>query len=332
MRKKRQADFTAGDYKVDDNGYLLTWDTETVGYFISQFVKERTDSETFITYLGGGSYGKAFLVEKGGDKRIYKAVKAQDVAVSEFETLKLIREAAGELIPEPYALHEASERIPIAIIEEEYIDGVNLINPLLSYYGKKKRRALADEVAAVIAGIRRKTADGYGKVGEEKSGSWTEYYKKFAEAVLSEADEGVKDGRVKKAPVTLAKEAFGRFDEIFAEPVEKACLVHGDINIANILVERKTLKLKGIIDPYGSVFGDPEYELFQLQNMWGDRFFLYETVKNTFKTSANCDLKCAFYALINEIHCALKSGTSTTMFANWLFRKQMKRLKALLKK
>lgn len=318
------------DYKTDENGYLLTWDTDTVGYFIAKFVKEQTNSEgtdAVITYLGGGSYGKAYLVERNGGKRIYKAVKTIDIAESEFRTLKLIKEAAGEYIPEPYALHEASESIPVAIIEEEFIEGVNLINPLLSFLGKKKRRALAGEVASVIAKIRQKTGDGYGKVCGEKCASWTEYYKKFAEDVLSRAEEGIKNGLVKEAPVALAKEAFKRFDEIFSEPV-KCCLVHGDINIANIMVEPKTLKLKGIIDPYGSVFGDPEYELFQLQNMWGDRYFLYETVKNTFETTANCDLKCAFYALINEIHCALKSGTSTGLFFDYLFRKQMKRLKA----
>lgn len=320
------------DYKIDENGYLQTWDTETVGYFIAKFVKEQSKSEekeAVITYLGGGSYGKAYLVEKDGGKRIYKAVKSIDIATAEFETLKLIKEAAGEFIPEPYALHEADERIPIAIIEEEYIDGVNLINPALMFYRKKKRRALAEQVASVISKIRQKTADGFGKVCGEKYSSWTEYYRKFAEDVLSRAKEGIENGLVKEAPVALAKEAFERFDEIFSEPVN-CCLVHGDINIANILVEPKTLKLKGIIDPYGSVFGDPEYELFQLQNMWGDRFFLYETVKSTFGTSANCDLKCAFYALINEIHCALKSGTSIGWFFDYLFKKQMKRLRKLL--
>lgn len=321
------------DYEIDGNGYLLTWDNGTVGFFIAEFLKEKFNSDgtdTVIAYLGGGSYGKAYLAERNGDKRIYKAVKTADIAAAEFQTLKLIKEAAGEFIPEPYALREADERIPIAIIEEEYVDGVNLINPVLSFYGKKKRRALAGQVAGVISKIRQKTAEGFGPVLGEKSASWTEYYRKFAEDVLSRAEEGIKNGLVKEAPVALAREAFGRFDEIFAEPVGESRLVHGDINIANIMVEPKTLKLKGIIDPFGSVFGDPEYELFQLRNMWGDRFFLYETVKSTFGTSEKCDLKCAFYALINEIHCALKSGTSIGPFFDYLFKKQMKRLRKLL--
>lgn len=353
---------SVGDYNVGEDGYLTSWDTATVGYFVSELARKiegnGTDNESLaentidvstpetaetvtetpdknknrlaITYLGGGSYGKAYLVKTEDGAKVYKAVKFLSLAKEEYETLKLLREAAGNVIPEVYGFYEASEEVPIAVIVEEYIEGKSLVTPRLLLKSKKKRLALAEEVAGVISKIREKTADGFGKVCGEKYGSWTEYYRAFAEKVLADAGEAVACGLVKKEPVTLAEEAFERFDEIFASPIETPVLVHGDINIANIMVDPKTLKLKGIIDPYGSVFGDPDYELFQLQNMWGDRFFLYNTAKADLPPSETRDLKCAFYALLNEIHCAIRSQTSKGLFFDYMFSKQMKRLKSLL--
>lgn len=354
---------TVGEYELDENGNLLTWDVNTVGYFVTELVKslepvsetatETADSEEKadataneekaekdkterkseypkVSYLGGGSYGKAYLVETERGKRVMKAVKIADIARSEVETLRLLRNAAGEYIPEVYAVHTVAETNPVTVIEEEYMEGKNLVNPRFMLFGKQKRIALARKISEVLAKVREITSDKFGKICGEKFDSWQEYYKKYAENVLSRADKGVEEGLVKKEPVELAKKAFERFDEIFSEPVGKACLVHGDVNIANVTVDPKTLELKAIIDPYGSVFGDPEYELFQLRNMGGDRYFLYETVKNSFVTSKNCDAKCAFYALVNEIDCALLSGTSKGVFFDYMFRTQMKRLETCL--
>lgn len=363
---------TVGEYELDENGNLLTWDVSTVGYFVTELAKslepkpetatseisetaqnadgaensasvetdkaakktQKAEKNKFpkVSYLGGGSYGKAYLVEtEDGKKRVMKAVKIADLARSEVEALRLLRDAAGEYIPEVYAVHGVTDKNPLTVIEEEFISGANLSNPRFALYGKQKRLALARKISEILAKTREITSDKFGRICGEKCDGWQEYYKKYAEGVLARADKGIEEGLVKKEPVELTKKAFERFDEIFAEPVEKARLVHGDINIANIMVDPKTLELKAIIDPYGSVFGDPEYELFQLKNIGGDRYFLYETVKNSFETSKNCDLKCAFYALVNEIDCALLSGTSKGVFFDYMFKTQMKRLETCLR-
>ncbi len=57
----------------------------------------------------------------------------------------------------------------------------------------------------------------------------------------------------------------------------QACLIHGDLNVMNIMTDKK-LHLTAIIDPLESKWADPEYELFQLRNLTGNCFKLYHEV------------------------------------------------------
>ncbi|MBO5433048.1 MAG: phosphotransferase, partial [Clostridia bacterium] len=68
----------------------------------------------------------------------------------------------------------------------------------------------------------------------------------------------------------------------YSLPEEKTnpVLIHGDLNIMNIMADPKTLELTAFIDPCGSLWSDREYDLFQLRNMWGDAYGLYETYKH----------------------------------------------------
>ena len=53
---------------------------------------------------------------------------------------------------------------------------------------------------------------------------------------------------------------------------ESAVLIHGDLNIMNIIADKKTMKLNGFIDPCNTLWADREHDLFQLLNMWGAVF------------------------------------------------------------
>ena len=98
------------------------------------------------------------------------------------------------------------------------------------------------------------------------------------------------------------REAWKKFDVIFSENVKDACLIHGDLNIANIMVGKK-YKISGFIDPLNSMYADREYDLFQFDNLTGKRFYLRETYIKKYGASKYCDVKCAFYGLWNEVYC-----------------------------
>ena len=97
---------------------------------------------------------------------------------------------------------------------------------------------------------------------------------------------------------------------IISHPV----LIHGDLNIMNIMADPKTFELTGFIDPCDSMWANREYDLYQLRNMWGDLYGIYDTYKKYAKLSDNCDFKIAYYGFVNEIKCFRNSGED---FAIW---------------
>lgn len=108
--------------------------------------------------------------------------------------------------------------------------------------------------------------------------------------------------------------AWDKFDNIFCEEVSEACLIHGDLNVANIMVDKG--RLSGFIDPLNSMYADREYDLFQFDNLLKKRFNLRSVYMKKYGASANCDYKCAFYGLWNEVYCYIKSGMLVKMIMN----------------
>ena len=87
--------------------------------------------------------------------------------------------------------------------------------------------------------------------------------------------EGLKElsekGKYSKKNFKVLEKAAEFYRTNINEP-EKAVLIHGDLNIMNIMADKKTMKLNGFIDPCNTLWADREYDLFQLLNMWGTVF------------------------------------------------------------
>ena len=94
------------------------------------------------------------------------------------------------------------------------------------------------------------------------------------------------------------------------------------------IMTKKPFELVGFIDPLDSMYADREYELFQLCNLTGNAFKLYETYKAKYPVSPKCDPKCAFYSLFQEINCYLRNGK----YSSVIMRAAVRRAKAQLKK
>ena len=122
--------------------------------------------------------------------------------------------------------------------------------------------------------------------------------------------------------------AWSKFDIIFSEKVETACLIHGDLNVGNIMVD-KGYKLTGFIDPLNCMYADREYDLFQFDNLTGKRFFLRETYTKKYGASRYCKQKLAFYGLWNEVYCYIKSGVLVNIIMNPLVKNMLKAVQEL---
>ena len=134
-------------------------------------------------------------------------------------------------------------------------------------------------------------------------------------------------GRLGRRALRAMENGWTHFDAIFSEPVEKACLIHGDLNVMNIMSDKK-LHMTAIIDPLESKWADPEYELFQMRNLTGNLFGLYETYKRKYPVSKNCDVKTAFYALYHEVYTYIRTGSRI----HWYLPQMVRRFEKDLRK
>ena len=126
-----------------------------------------------------------------------------------------------------------------------------------------------------------------------------------------------------KTPIFEATELFNRLPQEKTKPV----LIHADLNIMNIMADPKTLKLIAFIDPCGSIWADREYDLFQLRNMWGDAYGLYETYKRKYKTSEFTDFRVAYYGAMLEASMRLKGGHIVPLWEDLNFARMKKEMK-----
>ena len=139
------------------------------------------------------------------------------------------------------------------------------------------------------------------------------------------AEEYFARGRLSGKVIEAMRAAWAKFDVIFSEEPERACLIHGDLNVGNIMVGRG-YRLTGFIDPLNSMYADVEYDLFQFDNLTGKRFYLRETYIEKYGASRCCMQKLAFYGLWNEVYCYIKSGVLVNLIMDPLVRNMHRRL------
>ena len=279
-----------------------------------------------IRYLGGGSFGRAFGVKfADGRKFVIKFLRAKDMHVKEAHDLTLLAANCTVEIPKVLFIRNADAKIPVDCYGMEYIDGKPAFMAFgMLFQSKRKRLAFADEVTTALHGIHGKTNEKFGDTLRPDCPTWQEYYKPFAKAVLEKAEEMYEKKTISRKIILIMRRAWRKFDVIFSEKVEEACLIHGDLNVVNIMVENH--KISGFIDPLNSMYADREYDLFQFDNLTGKRFHLRETYIRKYGASRYCDVKCAFYGLWNEVYCYIKSGVLVNVIMNPLIKNMRRRL------
>lgn len=273
-----------------------------------------------VKFIGEGSFGYVFKL--GGKGRQAYAVKVTDgkKAMEETRALETLEKICSVKVPHVY---ECINDGNIGVIVMDFIDGVNATDIRSFFHGKKKRRAFAEQVADGVHSIISHTNDRFGDMDNPTEADWTEFYRASADDIIARIRE-CQDKRVKELKAIM-EELYVHFDEIFSEKVEKASLIHGDLCPMNMIVS-KNLELNAFIDPLDMRYADGEYELFQLFCQTGEYFKLYETYKEKYPVSKNCDIKTAFYAVFAEAEFFLNDGVYIRALINPLIKRAKREL------
>ncbi len=261
---------------------------------------------TDIKFIGGGSYGRVYkAVLSDGETIAVKAYRVQGSQYEEAGQLKLLSSNTSVKMPEVLFVYEDENT---AILAMSFCPGQNVLNPMFLLKNKSQKQKFANDVVSGMLEWHSVTNDKFGSLENPVYNSWYEYYRKEKqEPWLAGLNELVQKGKFSKKNLKLLYEATEIFNNLSDEksiPV----LIHSDLNIMNIMADTKTLKLTAFIDPCGSIWADKEYDLFQLRNMWGDAYGLYETYKSNSEISEFTDFRVAYYASMHEAAMRLKGG------------------------
>ena len=283
-----------------------------------------------VRYLCGGSFGRAVSVLcKDGQTLVVKFLLAEDMMQKEVHDLELLAGYSPVRVPRVFFARPGDEKIPVDCYGMEEIKGKSSLFALgMLFLGKRSRREFADRVTTALHAIHSCKRDTFGDTMDAGCESWLEYYRPFAEGVLKKAEEYFKAGKLKEKVILAMRAAWEQFGVIFSEEVKEACLIHGDLNVGNIMVG-KGYRITGFIDPLNAAFADREYDLFQFDNLTGKRFFLRETYLRKYGASRYCMPKLAFYGLWNEVFCYIRSGVYVGFIMDPLVKNLNKRLKEL---
>ena len=283
-----------------------------------------------VGYLGGGSFGRAVSVKcKDGQKLVVKFLRAKGMMQKEAHDLKLLAKYSTVKVPDVLFTRLGDSEIPVDCYGMEQIEGKSSLFALgMLFLGKKRRKQFADQVTAALHAIHSCKNDKFGDTMNADCDGWLDHYRPFAAEVLKTAEEYHAAGKLKGKVINAMRAAWEKFDVIFSEEVKEACLIHGDLNVGNIMVG-KGYKITGFIDPLNSAYADREYDLFQFDNLTGKRFFLRETYIEKYGASRYCMQKLAFYGLWNEVFCYIRSGILIGLIMDPLVKNMNKRLKEL---
>ncbi len=258
-----------------------------------------------LKFIGGGSYGKVFRAETDGVSIALKVYRVKGSQDAEAEQLRKLRVNTSVLMPEVIFTFEDND---VSMLAMSFIGGKNVLNPSFLLKSKALKSAFAKQVIEGMSEWHSVTNDKFGSLSNPIYNTWFEYY---TETMRNPWLRGLSDlsdrGKFSKKSIEILLKATYLFDSVYTEP-ERAVLIHGDLNIMNIMADPKSFDLTGFIDPCGACFADREYDLFQLRNMWGDAFGLYEAYKAKHKLSEYADFKVAYYAAMNEASMRLKGG------------------------
>ncbi len=296
---------------------------------LPRIVSDKLGTQTEeIKFIGGGSFGRVYRAALSDGRNIaLKAYRIQGSQDKEAEQLKILAENTAVKMPEVLFTYEDEGT---ALLAMTFVEGENALNPVFLIKSKKQKKKFSSDVIDGMLGWHSVKGEKFGPLSEPAYDNWYEYYRKEKqESWLKALGELSEKGKFSRKRLDLLKEATELFNSLPEEKSEPV-LIHGDLNIMNIMADSKTLALTAFIDPCGSMWADREYDLFQLRNMWGDAYGLYKTYKAKHPLSQYADFRVAYYASMHEASMRLGGGIAITLWEdlnNMRLRREIKKIK-----
>lgn len=280
-----------------------------------------------IKFVGGGSFGTVYKVSlSDGEVIAVKSYKFQGSQYEEANQLDILSKNTSVEMPKVIFTYEDENN---AILAMTFVEGKNVLNPLFLFKSKKKKQLFANSVIDGMLQWHSVTNDKFGSLLNPTYESWYEYYKTVKQQPWLDAlSDLAKNGKFSKKKMRLLYDATEIFNTLPKETTVPV-LIHSDLNIMNIMADKKTLKLTAFIDPCESIWADREYDLFQLRNMWGDAYYLYKTYKQKYKLSEYADFRVAYYGAMLEASMRLKGGHTVPIWEDLTMHRLKKEIKKL---
>ena len=256
--------------------------------------------------LGGGFYGRAFLakIEKEPYFIVAKLYLFGGIVNDEAEQLEMLSKACALKVPKVYGVCTSEkDGLPYDALLMEYIKGRNAGWADVSKFNTENRESICESIVDNLISVHNTVnAEGFGKLSSsEKYQTWQEYYYPVAKTIVDKAKKLFGRGQLNDYVVSVFKRSLEKFDEIFYLPITEARLIHGDYNTWNIMLCAEEDKAYAVIDPFNCMFGDSEYDLYQLDNANGKDYGLLGLYRSKVKLSENFDAKRSFYQLYSEV-------------------------------
>ena len=247
----------------------------------------------------------------GGETIAVKAYRIQGSQFAEAQQLNLLSEKTSVKMPKVVFTYEDEKT---AILAMTFVEGKNVLNPGFLFMSKKQKQLFANDVIDGMLEWHSVKGEKFGTLANPSYDNWYAYYQnELQKPWLDALTRLFEEGKFSKKKLQLLYDATEIFNDLPAETTEPV-LIHSDLNIMNIMADHKTMKLTAFIDPCNSMWADREYDLFQLRNMWGDAYGLYETYKQKCPLSQYTDFRVAYYGAMLEASMRLKGGHTVPLW------------------
>lgn len=276
-----------------------------------------------ITRIGNGASGSVYKVIC--DNKQTLAVKISmhpELMKQEFDMLLFLKEKTESKIPEVYFFDEIEG---CGIIAMEYINGISGTDKALKFSFKKKH--LAKSIVNNLITIQQAHNDKFGPFDNAVYDTWQEYYKLFADEIYVFSKQMHTEKKLDDVVMNAVELSYENFDKIFEDEIKPPTLIHGDYWMPNFIIDKKSMELLSVVDPFNVMWADPEYELFAMTVGYGKNLHLYEIYKSKVKVSKLCDVKLEMYALYSELLWYKKLGSITHSYLKMRSKRLIKEMK-----
>ena len=256
--------------------------------------------------LGGGFYGRVFHVslETEPFSVVLKLYLFPGIAVMEARQTRLLAEHALLRMPHIYKVLEKEQTgLPMDALFMEYIEGVNAGDFDAGQLPEETRSSICESIVDNLIGYHRVVnPQGFGILSSGAyCPTWQEYYYPIAQSIVEKAGHLRENGQISDKVLSVFRQSIERFGHIFKQPITQACLIHGDYNTWNVMLDKNRSRAVAVIDPFHCCWADSEFDLYQLDNANGKGYGLLKRYAEKMPLSENFEAKRRFYELYTEV-------------------------------